>query len=69
VLKIIIGIIKYNTIRENGFYHKKTHRSQHLCEVNIMYLINFEFLESLELTIDYLEVVKLKNFFHLGAIK
>ncbi len=48
---------------------KKTHGSQHLCEVNIMYLVNFELLKSLELTIDYLEVIKLKRNFHLGATK
>jgi hypothetical protein len=34
-----------------------------------MYLVNFELLKSLELTIDYLEVVKLKRNFNLGATK
>jgi hypothetical protein len=34
-----------------------------------MYLDNFELLKCLELTIDYLKVVKLKLNFHLGATK
>jgi len=32
-----------------------------------MYLINFELLKILALTIDHLEVGKLKTNFHLGA--
>jgi hypothetical protein len=32
-----------------------------------MYLINFELLKILALTIDHLEVGKLKKNFHLGA--
>jgi hypothetical protein len=35
----------------------------------IMYLVNFELLKSLELTIDHLEVGKLKRNFYLGATK
>jgi hypothetical protein len=34
-----------------------------------MYLVNFKLLKSLELTIDYLEVVRLKRNFHLDATK
>ncbi len=52
-----------------AFIIKKTQGSQHLCEVNTMYLVNFKLLKSLELTIDYLEVVKLKKKIHLGATK
>jgi len=43
---------------------KKTHSSQHSCEVNTMYLVNFELLKSLDLTIDY---CKIKNKFSFGG--
>jgi hypothetical protein len=36
---------------------------------DIMYLINFGLLKNPKITIDNLEVGKLKRSFHLGAIK
>jgi hypothetical protein len=37
--------------------------------INVMYLVNSGFFKSPKLTIDYLEVGKLKINFHLGATK